>query len=92
MPLDPLRKISRQLLRRILRDDPDAFHHRISIKHFKLIAQEVIFGVETRWGRLFDVVLLWAIVISLIAIMLESVPAFRSEHGHALYIVEWVFT
>ena len=92
MPLEPLKKISRKLLQRILRDDPDAFHHRLSLKHIRLIVEEVIFGVETRWGRMFDVVLLWAIVLSLVAIMLESVPAFREIHGRSLYIIEWVFT
>ena len=92
MPLEPLKKISRKLLQRILRDDPDAFHHRLSLKHIRLIVEEVIFGVETRWGRMFDVVLLWAIVLSLVAIMLESVPAFREIHGRSLYIIEWIFT
>lgn len=79
-------------MRRILADDPDAFRKRISIKHLRLIIEEVIFGVETRWGKLFDVVLLWAIIASLVAIMLESVPAFQAKHGDALYIIEWVFT
>lgn len=92
MPFDPLRKLSRDLVRRILSDDPDAFRHRISLKHLRLIMEEVIFGVETRWGRMFDVVLLWAIVISLVAMMVESIPTFREQHGTTLYIIEWVFT
>ncbi len=92
MPFEPLKKISRHLLKRILSDDPDAFHHRLSIKHFRLIVEEVIFGVETRWGKQFDVVLLWAIVLSLVAIMLESIPTFRNQHGPSLYIIEWAFT
>ena len=92
MPFEPLRKISRQLLHRILSDDPDAFRHRLSLKHLKLIVEEVIFGVETRWGRMFDVVLLWTIVASLVAIMLESVPAFREKHVTLLHIIEWIFT
>ena len=79
-------------MKRILREDPDAFEHRLSTKHIRLIVEEVIFGVETRWGRLFDVVLLWAILLSLLAIMLESIPAFREQHGTSLYIIEWVFT
>ena len=92
MLFEPLKKISRKLLQRILRDDPDACHHRLSIKHFRLIVEEVILGVETRWGKQFDVVLLWVIVLSLVAIMLESIPAFRDQHGTSLYIIEWVFT
>lgn len=92
MPFDPLKRISRELLRRILSDDPDAFRHRLSIRHLRLIIEEVIFGVETRWGRMFDVVLLWTILASLVAIMLESVPAFQAEHRKILYVVEWIFT
>lgn len=92
MPFNPFKKLSHDLIRRILSDDPDAFRHRLSLKHIRLIAEEVIFGVETRWGKLFDLVLLWAIVASLVAIMFESVLAFREQYGSTLYIIEWVFT
>lgn len=92
MPFGPFKNISHKLLERILREDSDAFRKRLSLKHIKLIVEEVIFGVETRWGKGFDVVLLWAILASLVAIMLESVPAFREKHGQALYLLEWAFT
>lgn len=92
MPFGPFKNISHKLLQRILREDPQAFRNRLSWKHLKLIVEEVIFGVETRWGKTFDVVLLWAILASLVAIMLESIPAFRAQHGTWLYIIEWVFT
>ena len=92
MAFNPLKKISHKLIQRILSDDPDAFRHRLSLKHLKLIVEEIIFGVETRWGKAFDVVLLWAIVASLVAIMFESIPTFREHHGTSLYIIEWGFT
>ena len=92
MPFGPFKNISHKLLERILREDPAAFRKRLSLKHVKLIVEEVIFGVETRWGRGFDVLLLWTIVASLIAIMLESIPTFREQYGSALYTVEWIFT
>lgn len=79
-------------MERILREDPQAFRKRLSLKHLKLIAEEIIFGVDTKWGKTFDVVLLWAIVASLVAIMLESVPAFRVQHVDILHTIEWVFT
>ena len=44
MPFGPFKKISHELLARILREDPKAFRKRLSIKHLKLIAEEVIFG------------------------------------------------
>ncbi|MCB9190314.1 MAG: ion transporter [Flavobacteriales bacterium] len=92
MPFGPFKNISHKLLQRILQEDPQAFRKRLSLKHLKLIVEEVIFGVETRWGKTFDVVLLWAILLSLVAIMFESIPAFREQHGAALYIIEWAFT
>lgn len=92
MPFNPFKKISHKLIQRILSDDPNAFRNRLAPRHIKLIVEEIIFGVETRWGRLFDVVLLWAILLSLVAIMLESIPSFRELHGSWLYIIEWVFT
>ncbi|MFT4544275.1 MAG: voltage-gated potassium channel [Polaribacter sp.] len=92
MPFGPFKKISHKLLERILNEDPGAFRKRLSTKHLKLIVEEIIFGVETRWGKGFDVVLLWAILASLAAIMFESIPAFREKHGTILYTIEWGFT
>jgi voltage-gated potassium channel len=92
MPFRPFKKISHKLLGRILNEDSAAFRKRLSTKHLKLIVEEIIFGVETRWGKGFDVVLLWTIVASLAAIMLESVPAFHEKYGTILYTIEWVFT
>lgn len=53
---------------------------------------EVIFGIDTRAGRLFDIVLLWCILLSVFAVMLESVPHIRADYPNALRIVEWIFT
>ncbi len=53
---------------------------------------EIIFEAETPEGKLFDVVLLWAILISVGVVMLESVGALRDQFGSEFYIVEWVFT
>ncbi|MBP9150946.1 MAG: ion transporter [Flavobacteriales bacterium] len=92
MAFNPLKKLSHKLIQRILSDDPTAFRHRLSLKHLKLIVEEIIFGAETRWGRLFDVVLLWSILASLVAIMIESIPDFRAQHQATLYIIEWAFT
>jgi len=53
---------------------------------------EVIFEADTRAGRAFDVVLLIAILVSVAAVMLESVAAIRETHGDALRAVEWAVT
>jgi len=53
---------------------------------------EIIFGWETPPGRAFDVGLIVAICISVIAVMLESMQEIRAEYGTVLYQVEWFFT
>ncbi len=53
---------------------------------------EVIFGWETPAGRLFDVALILAISLSVLAVMLESIVEFRVAYGDAIYVAEWVFT
>jgi voltage-gated potassium channel len=53
---------------------------------------EIIFESDTRAGRLFDSTLLWIIVLSVAAVMLESVSSVRTRHGDALRIAEWTFT
>lgn len=93
MAANRLPNISPELRKKILAEDPKAFSKIIpSVGHVRLILHEVIFGTDTRWGKLFDVVLLWAIVISLVAIMLESIPDFRQAHAHTLHTLEWGFT
>lgn len=52
----------------------------------------VIFEHDTRAGKLFDVVLIATILVSVIVVMLDSVPAMRAEHGPAFRAGEWVFT
>ena len=54
--------------------------------------RHIIFGVDTPSGKAFDVGLLWAILLSVAAVLLESVPAIRSAYGTPLRIAEWVFT
>ena len=59
---------------------------------FRNRVHEIIFEADTFWGKFFDVVLLIAIILSVIAVMLESVTEIRVNHGRALFIAEWVFT
>lgn len=56
------------------------------------VLHEVIFEAETSAGKAFDVALIWAIVLSVIAVLLESVRRIGAEYGDALYLIEWVFT
>lgn len=52
----------------------------------------VIFESDSPAGKLFDVGLLVAIVLSVTATCLETVPAIRSSYGSLLWGVEWFFT
>ncbi|MBN2732547.1 MAG: hypothetical protein JXR26_08975 [Balneolaceae bacterium] len=48
----------------------------------------VIFEADTPSGKLFDVVLIASIVLSVIAVMLDSVAGVRQSYGSLLYGVE----
>lgn len=53
---------------------------------------EIIFGTTTRAGKLFDVILLVFILVSVLLVMLESVPEWRDQFQTELYYAEWAFT
>ena len=53
---------------------------------------EIIFEADTPLGKLFDVVLLIAIIMSVLVVMLESVKTIDEKYDQVFYIIEWVFT
>ena len=53
---------------------------------------EIIFEADTPGGKLFDVALLFVIIISVALVLLESVPAIRDNHLQLLHILEWCIT
>lgn len=53
---------------------------------------EVIFEADTPAGKRFDLVLLAVILLSVLAVSLESVRDIRETYGTALRITEWVIT
>jgi len=52
----------------------------------------IIFEADTPKGKLFDVALLWAIFISVLVVILETIPTLHREYFKVFYIIEWVFT
>jgi len=52
----------------------------------------VIFEAETPGGKVFDVLLLISIVLSLMAVILDSVDRIHSAYGDLLIRMEWGFT
>lgn len=65
--------------------DPDSLREQLYV---------IVFGAETPAGKLFDVVLLWLIVLSLLAVMLESVESIGGPDAYqtAFVALEWVIT
>ena len=52
----------------------------------------IIFGTDTKAGKLFDEILIATILLSIITVCIESVSTFREQYGNILYIAEWFFT
>jgi len=53
---------------------------------------EIIFEADTPPGKAFDVVLILSIVLSVAAVMIDSMRGVRESHGALLYAIEWFFT
>lgn len=64
--------------------------NRLSPWQVKL--HEIIFEADTRAGKWFDILLLFAILLSVATVMLESVNSISALYGAELRIIEWVFT
>jgi len=52
----------------------------------------IIYEADTRAGKLFDVILLWLIVLSVVLVMLESVEEINSKYHPLFNLAEWVIT
>ncbi|NVO85835.1 ion transporter [Hymenobacter terrestris] len=60
--------------------------------YWKRNIYRIVLEADTRAGQLFDILLLVAIVLSVVAVMLESVGSINARFGPVLRIVEWAFT
>jgi voltage-gated potassium channel len=52
----------------------------------------VIYEADTPAGKLFDVILLWVILLSVALVMLESVEDFNRRYRDVFNIAEWIIT
>lgn len=59
---------------------------------FRALIYEIIFGSDTKLGKLFDIVLVAAIILSVSVVVLDSILEIHILYGRALFILEWVFT
>lgn len=53
---------------------------------------EIIFGANTKSGKLFDVVLFYVIIASIILVMLESIKELDAKFHLLFKILEWIIT
>ena len=60
--------------------------------NWKATLHEIIFEADTPAGKTFDILLLFLILLSTAAVILESVTAVRNVIGPYLRIIEWVIT
>ena len=52
----------------------------------------IIFEADTRAGKIFDISLIIIILLSVLAVMLDSVKEYNLRYGDVLYSLEWFFT
>ena len=64
----------------------------IRSRQWRHALHEIIFEADTPAGKLFDILLIVSIVISVVLVMLDSVSGIRATYGRQLYVGEWVFT
>jgi voltage-gated potassium channel len=57
----------------------------------RALMNRIVFGTDTRAGRMFDLAVIVCIIASVAAALLDSVPALNQFHA-TLYLMEWVFT
>lgn len=63
-----------------------------SIANLRNRIHVIIEGTDTRLGKLFDIVLLIAILASVAVVMLDSVLYMRLQFGTIFFYAEWIFT
>ena len=64
----------------------------MSIESIRADLHEIIFESDTRAGKIFDIVLLILIVVSVIAVIMESVHILDLSYHRIFFVVEWILT
>ncbi|SVE23454.1 uncharacterized protein METZ01_LOCUS476308, partial [marine metagenome] len=61
-------------------------------KLLKKKLHEIIFEADTKNGKLFDIILLAAIILSVISVILESVNEINKKYHEIILAFEWFIT
>jgi voltage-gated potassium channel len=62
------------------------------VNNIKQTLSTIIFGTDTPAGKLFDMVLIYSILISVTAVVLDSVEQLHQDYGDWFFYLEWFFT
>ena len=77
------------------------YYHRIidllflkkrELRPWQIKLHEIIFGANTKSGKLFDIVLFYVIIASILLVMLESVREIDARFHTLFKVLEWVIT
>jgi voltage-gated potassium channel len=71
---------------------PTSVSRKREVRSWRERWYEIIFEADTRAGKLFDVLLLLAILLSVLVVMCESVDTIREAYPKLLVGAEWFFT
>ena len=52
----------------------------------------IIFGTDTRGGKLFDVVLIVTIILSILMVLMDSVAEYNQKYGEIFHVAELIIT
>jgi voltage-gated potassium channel len=72
--------------------DPEAVRFGRPSGGWRLRLYTIVFQADTPAGKLFDIILIAAILLSVAAVMADSVESISSRHGKVLNVAEWMFT
>jgi voltage-gated potassium channel len=67
-------------------------HNTDALGNVRRRLHEIIFEADTPAGKLFDVLLIICILVSVTLVMLDSVSPMSDAWGEVLYLSEWFFT
>ncbi len=62
------------------------------MQNTRVLLNQIIFGTDTRAGRLFDLWVIICIVLSVVAALLDSIAPLSARFHRELYALEWLFT
>ncbi len=73
-------------------DSPGPDAERASPVPWRARLHEIVFEADTPEGRVFDLALMFVILLSVVTVMIDSSPGSTEKYGRALRAAEWGFT